>query len=187
MSQVKKLQAGGKFIIDGQEINGNDAINAVRSQLGETTGGIMKALQNNATVNYNSADNTIRITDSNGNIQTLDYLPAGAKASTMDSDFKKNWGATFHTKTDQFKRDLLKLRGVTLGQSAKSEDKTGDLTNLRKGSGWFYTKDKDGKDIFEEGPLNKDRLTTLKEFRDYVQHYGDFGEEESKKKYDVSK
>jgi len=89
MSQVKKLQVGGKFIIDGQEINGTDALNAVRPNLGETTGGIMKALQDGATVSYNSADNTIRITSANGTIQTLDYLPAGEKASTQDSGFKK--------------------------------------------------------------------------------------------------
>ena len=148
MSQVKKLQAGGKFIIDGQEINGNDAINAVRSYLGETTGGIMNALREGQTVDYNSADNTISITNNEGQSLTNDYLPAGEKASVMDSKFKKDWGATFHTKTDQFKRDLLKLRGVVAKQSTAT-DNNNNLTQLRKGSGWFYTKDKDGKDIFE--------------------------------------
>jgi YD repeat-containing protein len=90
MSQVKKLQAGGKFIIDGQEINGNDAINAVRSYLGETTGGIMNALREGQTVDYNSADNTISITNNEGQSLTNDYLPAGEKASVMDSKFKKD-------------------------------------------------------------------------------------------------
>ena len=184
MSQVKKLQAGGKFIIDGQEISGNDAINAVRPYLGETTGGIMNALRDGHTVDYNSADNTVLITNSEGQSLNNNYLPAGSKASPMDSNFKKNWGATFHTKTDRFKRDLLELRRVRMFSPAKSGDDTASsLINLRKGSGWFYTKDADGNDIFEEGPLNKDRLAAIREFREYVQHYGDFGEEESKKKY----
>jgi hypothetical protein len=84
MSQVKikKYATGGTFIIDGQEIKGN----AVRSHLGETTGGIMNALQDGATVNYNSGDNTVSIIDSNGNDRFMDYLPAGEKASTLDSD-----------------------------------------------------------------------------------------------------
>lgn len=88
MSQVKikKYATGGTFIIDGQELSGNDAINAVRSHLGETTGGIMNALQDGATVDYNSGDNTVSIVDANGNDVLIDYLPAGEKASTLDSD-----------------------------------------------------------------------------------------------------
>ena len=183
MSQVKKLQVGGKFIIDGQEISGDKAINAVRSYLGETTGGIMDALREGQTVDYNSANNTISITNSNGQSLTNNYLPAGQKASVTDSRFKKDWGATFHTKTDQFKRELSKLKGIIVNNNDSNNEPVIDLTQLRKGSGWFYTKDKNGNDIFEEGPLNKDRLAMLSEFRDYIQHYGDLGEEASKKKY----
>lgn len=187
MSQVKiqKLATGGTFIIDGQEISGDNAINAVRSYLGETTGGIMNALKDGATVDYNSGDNTIRITNSNGQSLTDNYLPAGTKAGTMDSRFKKDWGATFHTKTDQFKRELAQLRGINVGRFNNTE-KPVDLTQLRKGSGWFYTKDDNGNDVYLEGPANADRMAIIRGIRDYVEHYQDSGEEASKKKYNTS-
>ena len=187
MSQVKiqKLATGGTFIIDGQEISGDNAMNAVRSLLGETTGGIMDALKDGAIVDYNSGDNTVKITNSNGQSLTNNYLPAGAKASVMDSKFKKDWGATFNTKTDQFKRELAQLRGVNIGHFNNTE-KPVDLTQLRKGSGWFYTKDKDGNDVYLEGPANADRMAIIKGIRDYVEHYQDSGEEASKKKYNTS-
>ena len=185
MSQVKiqKLATGGTFIIDGQEIKGDDAINAIRPYLGETTGGIMDALRAGQTVDYNSANNTIRITNKNGQSLTDTYLSAGKRANVNDSNFKKDWGATFNTEPHRFKEDLLKLRGVVLGGAGGSDSSASSLLNLRKGSGWFYTKDENGNDIFEEGPLNKDRLAMLADFRKYIEDYGDLGEEASKKKY----
>lgn len=175
MSQVKiqKLATGGTFIIDGQEISGDNAINAVRSYLGETTGGIMNALKDGATVDYNSGDNTIRITNSNGQSLTDNYLPAGTKASTMDSRFKKDWGATFHTKTDQFKRELAQLRGVNIGRFNNTE-KPVDLKALTRGSGWFYTKDKDGNNQYIAGPENNNRMETIKSIRGYLEGDDDF-------------
>lgn len=186
MSQVKKLAIGGTFIIDGQEISGADAINAVRPHLGETTGGIINALQDGATVNYNSANNTISITGGKGK-SIDDYLYAGRKASVNDSNFKKDIGATFHTKTDQFKRELLNLRHVfDTNIGSHSEKGNTDLASLRKGSGWFYTKDKDGNNVYLEGPANADRMAILKGIREYVEHYQDSGEKASKEKYNIS-
>lgn len=183
MSQVKKLQAGGKFIIDGQEINGTDAINAVRSNLGETTGGIMKALQDGATVNYNSADNTIRITSANGVIQTLDYLPAGKKASTQDSDAKKTWDATWNTKANRFKKDLQRLRNVIVNTNSVIETKP-ILPGLRRGQGWFaYHKNDDGTLTWlNDHQGNADKLSILKDIEDYVN-----GNDEYRKGFSLDK
>ena len=173
MSQVKKLAKGGTFIIDGQELTGTDAINAVRPYLGETTGGIMNALQEGATVNYNSGNNTISIVDSNGKDRVYDYLPASVKASTMDSRLKKDFGATFHTKTDQFKRELSDLKRAYIAKPSTTET-TPDLKALARGSGYFYTKDKDGKSIYLEGPENNNRLETIKAIRAYLEGDDDF-------------
>lgn len=173
MSQVKKLAKGGTFIIDGQELTGTDAINAVRPYLGETTGGIMNALQEGATVNYNSGNNTISIVDSNGKDRVYDYLPASVKASTMDSRLKKDFGATFHTKTDQFKRELSDLKRAYIAKPSTTET-TPDLKALGRGSGWFYTKDKDGKSIYLEGPENNNRLETINAIRAYLEGDDDF-------------
>lgn len=175
MSQVKiqKLATGGTFIIDGQEISGDNAINAVRSYLGETTGGIMNALRDGATVDYNSGDNTVKIKNSNGQSVTDAYLPAGTKASTMDSRLKKDLGATFHTKTDQFKRELAQLRGINVGRFNNTE-KPLDLKALTRGSGWFYTKDKDGNNQYIAGPENNNRMEIIKSIRGYLEGDDDF-------------
>ena len=184
MSQVKikKLAGGGTFIIDGQEIKGDDAINAVRSHLGETTGGIMSALQNGDTVSYNSASNQIRIYDNNNTDLTTKYIPIAEKAKISDSTQKRHWQATFNTKSHQFRSELEKLKGVVVKPTVSNSN---DLTNLRKGSGWFYTKDSDGNDVYLEGPLNTDRMAMLGEFRKYIEHFGDNGEEASKKMYNT--
>lgn len=175
MSQVKiqKLATGGTFIIDGQEISGDNAINAVRSYLGETTGGIMDALREGQTVNYNSANNTVNITNSNGQSLTDSYLPAGTKANVTDSRFRKDWGATFHTKPDQFKRELAQLRGVNVGRFNNTE-KPVDLKALTRGSGWFYTKDKDGNNQYIAGPENNNRMEIIKSIRGYLEGDDDF-------------
>lgn len=170
MSQVKikKYATGGTFIIDGQEIKGTDAINAVRSHLGETTGGIMNALQDGATVNYNSGDNTVSIVDSNGNDRFMDYLPAGEKASILDSDWKKNWDATFNRNAHRFKTDLRKLRGIII-PSVKADNVASDLKILGRGSGWFYTKDENGNNVYQNGPLNEARLAAIRNIRGYLE------------------
>jgi hypothetical protein len=67
MSQVKKLQSGGSFTIDGIKYDATpEFINALTTHLKDTAGtdaqtlaGLSNALQNGQNLRYDSASNTI--------------------------------------------------------------------------------------------------------------------------------
>ena len=170
MSQVRKLQTGGKFRMNGRELSGQTAIDrlaAVYSGLPleerEMFTVAQNAVKNGDTAEYDPTNNTITVTDSEGNNVTSKYTDT--TASVKDSKFKRNWGATFNTRTHRFKKsgEAMALVDMTDPNEAKKEEPS--KTALRRGSGWFdYDTDDQGNSVYREnGPGNIDRMKVLDE------------------------
>lgn len=109
MSQVKKLQTGGKFRMNGREISGQTAIDrlaAVYSGLPlnerEMFTVAQSAIQNGDIAEYNPTNNTIRVTNVNGDDVTSNYT--NTRASVNNSEFKKTLGAIFNDEAHRFKK-----------------------------------------------------------------------------------
>ena len=170
MSQVRKLQTGGKFRMNGRELSGQTAIDrlaAVYSGLPleerEMFTVAQNAVKNGDTAEYDPTNNTITVTDSEGNNVTSKYTDT--TASVKDSKFKRNWGATFNTRTHRFKKsgEAMALVDMTDPNEVKQEETP--KTALRRGSGWFdYDTDEQGNSVYrEKGPGNIDRMKILDE------------------------
>jgi len=170
MSQVRKLQTGGKFRMNGRELSGQTAIDrlaAVYSGLPleerEMFTVAQNAVKNGDTAEYDPTNNTITVTDSEGNNVTSKYTDT--TASVKDSKFKRNWGATFNTRTHRFKKsgEAMALVDMTDPNEVKKEEPS--KTALRRGSGWFdYDTDEQGNSVYREnGPGNIDRMKVLDE------------------------
>ena len=169
MSQVRKLQTGGKFRMNGRELSGQTAIDrlaAVYSGLPleerEMFTVAQNAVKNGDTAEYDPTNNTITVTDSEGNNVTSKYTDT--TASVKDSKFKRNWGATFNTRTHRFKKsgEAMALVDMTDPNEVKKEEPS--KTALRRGYGWFYDTDEHGNSIYRENsPSNIDRMKILDE------------------------
>lgn len=174
MSQVRKLQTGGKFRMNGRELSGQTAIDrlaAVYSGLPleerEMFTVAQNAVKNGDTAEYDPTNNTITVTDSEGNNVTSKYTDT--TASVKDSKFKRNWGATFNTRTHRFKKsgEAMALVDMTDPDEKPKEDPS--LTDLQRGSGWWdYDTDSNGKTTIRNGVGNADRFARLKAIGNYM-------------------
>lgn len=141
MSQVRKLQTGGKFRMNGRELSGQTAIdrlsavyNGLPLEEREMFTVAQNAVKNGDTAEYDPTNNTITVTDSEGNNVTSKYTDT--TASVKDSQFKRNWGATFNTRTHRFKKSGESMALVDMTDPNEVKKEKTPLTALRRGSGW---------------------------------------------------
>ena len=133
MSQVKKLQAGGttptgKFRMNGRELSGQTAIDrlsAVYSQLPLDEREMFTVAQNAVLqgniAEYDPTNNTIRVTDKDGNVITNTYTDTTAR--TTDSGVKRFFGALGNTRTHRFKKSGEAMALVDMSDPIKVEPK----------------------------------------------------------------
>lgn len=94
MSQVKKLQQGGSFKMNGRTIYGQTAIDRLANVYKslplderEMFTVAQQAIQNGDTVEYNPTNNTILVTNADGKDVTSTYT--STKANVNNSRFKR--------------------------------------------------------------------------------------------------
>lgn len=178
MSQVKKLQPGGttpngKFRLNGREITGQFALDSLQAESNkipiderESFDAAMRAISDGNTVEYFN-NNTIKITDKNGNDISRNYIKS--KGNESDSTFLRNWDATFNTASHRLKKGLERMAYVNMNTPEEKPKEAPSKTTLRRGYKWWdYDKDSEGNLVYREnGPGNQDRMAVLKGARTY--------------------
>lgn len=127
-----------------------------------------QAIQNGDTVEYNPTNNTIVVTNADGNDVTSTYT--STKANVNNSRFKKFWGAATNDEAHRFKKSGEAMALVDMSDESKKQEETPELTALRRGYGWFdYDKNDDDTLTYREnGIANQDRLAILDNIRSYM-------------------
>lgn len=190
MSQVRKYrEAGtlpaqpatkkvGKFTMNGRSIEGQLALDRLLTQASAQPGDergmysvAQKAIQDGNEAIYDPTNNTIQVLDSEGNNITNDYLDDKIKAKPTDSNFRRNWGATFNTLNHRFKKSGLSMGSIDM--NTPEEEKPDTKIELRRGNGWFnYKTIKDGKkdkSVYDENDiLNKDYMDIIHSILGYA-------------------
>ena len=184
MSQVKKLQSGGSFTIDGIKYDATpEFINALTTHLKDTAGtdaqtlaGLSNALQNGQNLRYDSASNTISGMDG---IWSGITQRQNERRKTGASTWRKFWDAQLDTDAHRF-RNALSAIGSFHYQVPKEVEETPDLTNIY-GDQTFYeynTDEKGNKTWLDNSSKN---IGIEKRLADWTDYLSDF--EAGKKKY----
>ena len=115
---------------------------------------------------YRGSDGSIVIKDSNGNDITEQFIPKGVNATTEDSRFRRNLGATFNSRNNQYRISGEYLDDIDM----TPEEKPDNRIELRRGSGWFTsTKDENGNEVYNTKALgNSNNEQTIREIIDYA-------------------
>ena len=115
---------------------------------------------------YRGSDGSIVIKDSNGNDITEQFIPKGVNATTEDSRFRRNLGATFNSRNNQYRISGEYLDDIDM----TPEEKPDNRIELRRGSGWFTpTKDENGNEVYDIKALgNSNNEQTIREIIDYA-------------------
>lgn len=188
MSQAKKtqkMQVGGRFRMNGRELEGQLALDRLASAYassGARERGMwdvaQRAIQDGHVAQYN-ANNSIQVFDADGNDITRKYT--NTKAGTEDRWLKRAWDATVQNESDGFKRSGRYMSMVDMSPEAEKTDSTStNRKKLRRGDGWWtYDKDKKYVDDFS----GRDKHAIIKEIRAY---FDDADRDTLKDRYDLS-
>lgn len=162
MALVKKYQnaAGplpeGKFTMNGKSLIGNMALERLAAAYKNKNDApkdmysiANQAIKDRNEVVYDPINNTIQIKNNLGEDITSNYIDKRITASANDSEFKKNFGATFNTRNHRFKLSGLPLANVDMDTRQE----------LRRGSGWFDLND---KNYDTNSLLNRDKEDIIK-------------------------
>lgn len=115
---------------------------------------------------YRGSDGSIVIKDSNGNDITEQFIPKGVNATTEDSRFRRNLGATFNSRNNQYRISGEYLDNIDM----TPEEKPDNRIELRRGSDWFApTKDENGNEVYDTKAIsNSNNEQIIREIINYT-------------------